>query len=78
MAVQEQTDGFEPNKQTPPASVDLGATANKFSNVHSTSGVFDGIKSDNGITVVAPKGSGWIIQVDNAGTVAAGGPIDLS
>ena len=36
--VLEQTDGFEPNKQTPPATTRLGAAGNLFSEVHATSG----------------------------------------
>ena len=41
--VLEQTDGFEPNKQTPPATTKLGASDNLFSEVHATSGNFNNL-----------------------------------
>ena len=41
MTILEQTDGFEPNKQTPPATTKLGAAGNLFSEVHATSGNFN-------------------------------------
>ncbi len=39
--VLEQTDGFEPNKQTPPATTRLGASDNLFTEIHATSGNFN-------------------------------------
>lgn len=36
MTVYEQTDGFVPNKQTPPATTKLGASDAKFSEVNAT------------------------------------------
>lgn len=36
MTVYEQSDGFVPNKQTPPATSKLGASDAKFSEVHGT------------------------------------------
>lgn len=43
MTVYEQTDGFEPNKQTPPSTTKLGASDNVFSEVHATSGNFNNL-----------------------------------
>jgi hypothetical protein len=43
MAKLEQTDGFEPNKQTPRTTTKLGESTNLFSEVHATSGSFSNL-----------------------------------
>jgi len=77
MAKNEQTDGFEPNLQTPPASVVLGAGSNRFTNVYAASGEFSGLRADAGVMVLAPNGSGWHLRVDDAGAMDIQGPVAL-